>query len=94
MDFVGDEDATRYALEIALREHDRETQTAGVARESLPSANVARLFLAELSERGWKVAKEDVCVVCGTRLIPDETEPHCEGCNLDGPRYTDPQEET
>lgn len=89
MDFVGDEDATRYALQVALRGHDSEARPAGVPPDALPSAKIARLFLAELSARGWKLAKEDVCVVCGTRLIPDDTEPHCEGCNLDGPRYTD-----
>jgi hypothetical protein len=94
MDFVGDEDATRYALEVALREHDRETQADGVVRESLPSARIARVFFGELNARGWKLAKDDVCVVCGNVLIPDDTEPHCEGCDLDGPRYTDPQEET
>jgi len=92
MDFVGNEDATRYALEVSLREHDRETAAAGVVRDSLPSAHIARVFLAELKARGWKLTKDDVCVVCGNVLIPDDTEPHCEGCDPDGPRYTDTQE--
>jgi len=92
MDFVGDEDATRSALQVALREHDWETRAAGVPRDALPSANVARMFVTELRARGWKLTKDDVCVVCGTVLIPDDTEPHCEGCDVDGPRYTDPPE--
>lgn len=59
MDFVGDEDATRYALEVALREHDRETHGAGIPRDALPSANAARAFVTELRARGWKLTKEE-----------------------------------
>lgn len=60
MDFVGDEDATRYALEVAFREHDLETRRAGVAQAALPSSRIARVFLRELAARGWKL-KTDQC---------------------------------
>lgn len=58
MDFVGDEDATRYALEIALREHAHETLVANALFHSLPSAGVARVFIRELAERGWRLRKD------------------------------------
>ena len=53
MDFVGDEDSTRYALQVAFQEHDRRTRECGVAQDSLPDAGVARVFLEELKRRGW-----------------------------------------
>jgi hypothetical protein len=34
--------------------------------------------------------ERDVCVVCGDVLLP-APEPHCEGCDTEGPRYTDPE---
>jgi len=58
MDFIGDEDAVRYALEVAFRKHDEDTRLAGVAQDSLPSADVARVFARELAERGWKLVKD------------------------------------
>jgi hypothetical protein len=36
------------------------------------------------------VEARDVCVVCGNVLLP-APEPHCEGCDTAGPRYTDPE---
>ncbi len=56
MDFVGDEDAIRYALEVAIREH--ESSGVLVPLDSLPAANVARVFLAELDRRGWIIRLE------------------------------------
>lgn len=39
----------------------------------------------------WREARTvSACVVCGTHLLP-APEPHCEGCDLEGPRYTDTQ---
>jgi hypothetical protein len=45
--------------------------------------------LRELAELRAAVAARDACVVCGDLLLPDDWEPHCEGCDVDGPRYTD-----
>lgn len=57
MDFIGNEDATRYALEVAFRAHFDEARAAGVDKFSLPSAAIARLFLQDLEARGWKLRK-------------------------------------
>lgn len=57
MDFIGDEDATRYALERAFEEQRTETRAACVPDDALPSANIARAFAAELGARGWEIRK-------------------------------------
>ena len=59
MDFVGDEDAVRYALKVAVREHEKKTRECGVPLDSLPDAGIARTFLAELNARGWRVSKTE-----------------------------------
>jgi hypothetical protein len=59
MDFVGDEDATRYALEKAFAQHMEDTYAARVPYRSLPSAGIARVFLEELTARGWTISKAD-----------------------------------
>jgi len=78
------------ALPGLLGENDR-------LRTLLADANEARLndldkVIAErdaLTALVALVAARDVCVVCGNVLLP--TEPHCEDCDTDGPRYTDPE---
>jgi len=57
MDFVGDEDSTRYALEVAFQAHFDEARAAGADKFSLPSTNIARVFLEELKKRGWALEK-------------------------------------
>ena len=57
MDFIGDEDAVRYALEVAFQAHFDEARAAGVDKFSLPSSNIARVFVRELAERGWEIRK-------------------------------------
>ena len=59
MDFIGDEDATRHALDVAFREHERKTREGYVPLNSLPAADIARVFIDELSTRGWKLEKKD-----------------------------------
>jgi hypothetical protein len=72
------------ALPGLLGENDR-------LRTLLADANEARLNDLDkvIAERDALVAARDVCVVCGNVLLP--TEPHCEDCDTDGPRYTDPE---
>jgi NADPH-dependent 2,4-dienoyl-CoA reductase/sulfur reductase-like enzyme len=57
MDFVGDEDAVRYALQHILYE----LEPHGIG--SLPSAAVAREFMKELEARGWRVCRNETRVV-------------------------------
>ena len=74
MDFVGDEDATRYALELAFEEHMRVTEAAGVPLDALPDAGVARVFMAELARRGWAIKKAELPECVGSMLPKNWTD--------------------
>ena len=63
------------------------------ARHAISAAQQAEknaALRAEVDHLRALVAARDVCVVCGNVLLP-APEPHCQGCDTEGPRYTDPE---